>query len=106
MADDVTEPPMQIQRIPWSFGAVALAVAAVAIGPLTAVLRERQMLAVPGDYGDLIVVVVLALGAAAVGGITAFRGPRGVGVVGLVVNLGVALLYGFLGVFFAAGGSR
>ena len=55
---------------------------------------------------DLWIVVGLAVAGAAACVYAIVRGSPWLGAAGLVVNVGVVLLYGFLGLFFGLGGSR
>ena len=52
------------------------------------------------------VVVAFAVCGIAVGAYAAVRGARVMGAGSVILNLGVAALYGFLGLFFGLGGSR
>ena len=58
------------------------------------------------SLGDLWIVVLLAVTGGAICAWAIVRRTYWLGAAGLLVNLGVALLYGFLGVFFGLGGSR
>jgi len=60
--------------------------------------------------GDLVVdlwlLVVIASAGAVVGAVCIFKGARVLGVLCALGNLAVALLYGFIALFFSLGGSR
>ncbi|MDH3628734.1 MAG: hypothetical protein OES25_13895 [Acidobacteriota bacterium] len=91
---------------PW--GLQLAAAFSIALGPFGAWLYESGHLDLFGDAYllNLWVVVALAIAGMVVGAFAVFRGARLLGVGSLVLNSGVAALYGFLGVFFSLGGTR
>ena len=55
---------------------------------------------------NLGVVIALAMAGITLGVYAVFRGSRVLGIASLILNSGVATLYGFLAVFFGLGGTR
>jgi len=85
----------------------AVAVGSMLLGPVAALIYESGGLRVFTDLtNDLWLVVAIALCGVAVGTLSVFRRQRFLGVLSVVCNLAVATLYGFIGAFFALGGSR
>jgi hypothetical protein len=100
---------MDVSRPPLSLGAMrVIAAFSTVLGPCGAWLYESGQIDLFGDAYllNLWVVVTLALAGLVTGAYMAVRGARLFGVVSLLVNFGVAALYGFLVVFFSLGGTR
>ena len=85
-----------------------IVMASCLLGPVSAMLYESGGLRVfPGDvtWGLWLLVAVAAVGTG-IGVIGFRRGARIAGAACFLSNVAVLLLYGFIAVFFATGGSR
>jgi len=85
-----------------------VAACSTVLGPGAAWLYQSGHIDYFGDADllNLWVVVALAMAGVVIGALAVVRGARVFGVGTLVINLGVAALYGFLGLFFGLGGTR
>ena len=101
-ADGSTNPPRSVGSLR------AVTAGSAVLGPCGAWLYESGRIDWFGQYYslNLWIVVALAMCGVVIGVYAVMRGAPLVGIGTVVINSGVAALYGFLGLFFGLGGSR